>query len=270
MPRLALTDLSIRALKMDGAQVDYWDTKTSGFGIRIGKRTKAFVAKVDNRRITIGQYPLLSLQEARRLALGLKSEGGDPSCKTPFKEALDTFFEVHVPTLKPRTQREIKRTLNRHFLPELKGKKLSEIVHADITAITDELLDTPSEAWHAFKDVRTFFNWCVPRYIAHSPCEGLKSPARYVPRKRVLTYDEIRTIWVELGKVDYPFSQIVKLLVMVNCTEDFGEQPQVANGASDLLVELFGERGKHARSAVGMQMLPSNIPVEIEMVVEIR
>jgi len=65
-------------------------------------------------------------------------------------------------------------------------------------------------------------------------------------------------------------SQIVKLLVMVNCTEDFGEQPQVANGASDLLVELFGERGKHARSAVGMQMLPSNIPVEIEMVVEIR
>jgi enamine deaminase RidA (YjgF/YER057c/UK114 family) len=64
-------------------------------------------------------------------------------------------------------------------------------------------------------------------------------------------------------------TQIVKLLVMVNCTEDFGEQPQVANGASDLLVELFGDHGRHARSAVGMQMLPSNIPVEIEMVVEV-
>jgi enamine deaminase RidA (YjgF/YER057c/UK114 family) len=64
-------------------------------------------------------------------------------------------------------------------------------------------------------------------------------------------------------------SQIVKLLVMVNCTEEFAEQPQVANGASDLLVELFGDRGRHARSAVGMQMLPGNIPVEIEMIVEI-
>lgn len=64
-------------------------------------------------------------------------------------------------------------------------------------------------------------------------------------------------------------SHIVKLLVMVNCTEDFGEQPQVANGASDLLVALYDDRGRHARSAVGMQMLPFNIPVEIEMVVEV-
>jgi enamine deaminase RidA (YjgF/YER057c/UK114 family) len=64
-------------------------------------------------------------------------------------------------------------------------------------------------------------------------------------------------------------TRIVKLLGMVNCTEDFAEQPQVINGASDLLVELFGERGRHARSAVGMQMLPGNIPVEIEMIVEV-
>jgi enamine deaminase RidA (YjgF/YER057c/UK114 family) len=63
--------------------------------------------------------------------------------------------------------------------------------------------------------------------------------------------------------------RVVKLLCMVNCTEDFGEQPYVANGASDLLVSLYGDRGKHARSAVGMQMLPGNIPVEIEMIVEV-
>ena len=64
--------------------------------------------------------------------------------------------------------------------------------------------------------------------------------------------------------------RIVKLLGMVNCTEDFGSQPQVMNGASDLLVAIFGEAGRHARSAVGMQMLPSNISVEIEMVVEVE
>lgn len=64
--------------------------------------------------------------------------------------------------------------------------------------------------------------------------------------------------------------RIVKLLVMVNCTEDFVEHPAVANGASDLLVDLFGDSGRHARSAVGMQMLPQNIAVEVEMVVEVE
>jgi enamine deaminase RidA (YjgF/YER057c/UK114 family) len=65
-------------------------------------------------------------------------------------------------------------------------------------------------------------------------------------------------------------TRIVKLLGMVNCTEDYGEHPLVINGASDLLVEVFGEeRGKHARSAVGMQALPFGISVEIEMVVEV-
>jgi enamine deaminase RidA (YjgF/YER057c/UK114 family) len=64
--------------------------------------------------------------------------------------------------------------------------------------------------------------------------------------------------------------RIVKLLGMVNCTEDFPEHPQVINGASDLLVAIFGDAGRHARSAVGMQMLPSNIAVEVEMVVQLN
>lgn len=75
----------------------------------------------------------------------------------------------------------------------------------------------------------------------------------------------LKAVIGDLDKV----KRIVKLLGMVNCTEDFGQQPQVINGASDLLVELFGDGGRHARSAVGMQMLPNNIPVEIEMIVEI-
>ena len=65
-------------------------------------------------------------------------------------------------------------------------------------------------------------------------------------------------------------TRIVKLLGMVNCTEDLQDQPAVINGTSDLLVAVFGDRGKHARSTVGMQMLPFNISVEIEMVVEVE
>lgn len=62
---------------------------------------------------------------------------------------------------------------------------------------------------------------------------------------------------------------IVKILGMVNSAPEFGQQPQVINGCSDLLVEAFGERGRHARSAVGMSALPNGIPVEIEMIVEV-
>ncbi|MDX2045500.1 MAG: RidA family protein [Chitinophagaceae bacterium] len=64
--------------------------------------------------------------------------------------------------------------------------------------------------------------------------------------------------------------RIVKVLGMVNCAEGFTAQPKVMNGFSDLMVAVFGEKGKHARSAVGMYMLPDNIAVEIEMIVEIE
>lgn len=73
----------------------------------------------------------------------------------------------------------------------------------------------------------------------------------------------------EIGSLDR-VKRIVKLLGMVNCAPDFTRQPEVINGASDLLVEIFGERGRHARSAVGMAALPRNITVEVEMIVEIE
>ena len=72
-----------------------------------------------------------------------------------------------------------------------------------------------------------------------------------------------------IGDLD-KVKQVVKLLGMVNCGPDFTDQPKVINGVSDLLVEVFGERGKHARSAVGMNALPLNIAVEIEMIVEME
>ena len=78
----------------------------------------------------------------------------------------------------------------------------------------------------------------------------------------------LSSLKAEIGDLDRVV-RIVKLLGFVNCTEKFGEPPRVMNGASDLLIELFGERGRHARSAVGMQALPNGIAVEVEMVVEI-
>lgn len=78
----------------------------------------------------------------------------------------------------------------------------------------------------------------------------------------------LATVKAEMEDLD-KVKRVVKLLGMVNCTEDFKDQPEVINGCSDLLVEVFGEIGKHARSAVGMQALPNGIPVEIEMILEV-
>jgi len=69
----------------------------------------------------------------------------------------------------------------------------------------------------------------------------------------------------DLDRVD----QIVKVLSMVNSDPNFVDPPAVTNGCSDLLVEVFGEKGKHARSAVGVATLPGGMPIEIEVIVQI-
>jgi len=71
---------------------------------------------------------------------------------------------------------------------------------------------------------------------------------------------------------DDPFSQVKKLVKMtgfVNCEADFTEQPKVLNGASDLMIEVFGEAGRHSRSAVGVNVLPMNVCVEVEAIFEL-
>jgi enamine deaminase RidA (YjgF/YER057c/UK114 family) len=96
----------------------------------------------------------------------------------------------------------------------------------------------------------------------------LKVEEGYEAAKRVALgiLGSIKGLIGDLDKV----TRIVKLLGMVNCESTFKDHPQVINGASDFLVEVFGDKGKHARSAVGMNALPFNISVEIEMVVEVE
>jgi enamine deaminase RidA (YjgF/YER057c/UK114 family) len=79
----------------------------------------------------------------------------------------------------------------------------------------------------------------------------------------------LSTLKAELGDLN-KVKRVVKVLGMVNCTETFPDQPKVINGFSDLIVSVFGEKGKHARSAVGMNSLPGNMAVEIEIIVELE
>jgi enamine deaminase RidA (YjgF/YER057c/UK114 family) len=109
-------------------------------------------------------------------------------------------------------------------------------------------------------------------------------PQKHIPLGKVgkeLTLDQgyeaarntalclISTLKDALGDLD-KVKRIIKLVGFVNCAEDFKDQPKVVNGASDLFVEVFGDKGKHARSAIGMYQLPGGIPVEIEIIAEVE
>lgn len=79
----------------------------------------------------------------------------------------------------------------------------------------------------------------------------------------------LSSLKAEIGDLN-KVKRVVKVLGMVTSTPEFTDQPKVINAFSDLMVEVFGEKGKHARSAVGMAALPGNIAVEIEMIVEVE
>lgn len=86
---------------------------------------------------------------------------------------------------------------------------------------------------------------------------------------RLTAINQLAVLKAELGNLN-KVKRIVKVLGMVNCEADFKDHPKVINGFSDMMVEIFGEKGRHARSAVGMCSLPRNMAVEIELVVEVE
>jgi enamine deaminase RidA (YjgF/YER057c/UK114 family) len=86
---------------------------------------------------------------------------------------------------------------------------------------------------------------------------------------RTVGLDLLAVLRQELGSLD-KVKRVVKVLGMVNASPEFEDHPKVINGCSDLFVQVLGDKGKHARSAVGMGSLPMGIPVEIEVIVEVE
>ena len=85
---------------------------------------------------------------------------------------------------------------------------------------------------------------------------------------RLCTINALAQLKAALGSLDR-IQRVVKVTGFVNCMPDFSEQPKVVNGSSDLLVQVFGDKGKHARAAVGVGSLPLGSAVEVEFIVEI-
>jgi enamine deaminase RidA (YjgF/YER057c/UK114 family) len=97
---------------------------------------------------------------------------------------------------------------------------------------------------------------------------GVVSQDEAVECARQCALNALAAIKAEVGELA-EVKQIVKVVVFVASTPDFTAQPQVANGVSELLGEVFGDAGRHARSAVGVAVLPLDAPVEVELIVEV-
>lgn len=205
MPVVRLTDISLRSLK-EGL---YFDERTPAFGLRVGKQRKTWlVLKEPNRtKVRIGHYPALSLADARRKALVVLGSPLQPSDAPTFPEARQTYLDQG--QWCPRARYEMNRILNRYFQWT---KALDKITHRDVAEVIDKI-EAKSEARHAFKNIRAFFNWCVPRYLQYSPCTGLKSPTRYTPRSRVLSDDELHKVWHAVPHDVY--GTTIKLLILM-------------------------------------------------------
>lgn len=227
MPTVNLTDISVRNTQPPSAgQETHWDDGLPGFGLRVsqgGAKSFVLVHGRNRQRTTIGRYPIISLSQARTKAKEILAErtlGRRQGASLKFEESLILFGSTHCDkNNKARTAKETKRLLNKHFLPKLRHEHLEDITTSTIAGIVDKLLDTPSEANHAFAAIRLFFRWATRRqYVLHSPCEPMLMPTRSRTRERVLTNRELKSVW---EAAEGTFGTIVKLLILTGqrCNE---------------------------------------------------
>lgn len=111
-----------------------------------------------------------------------------------------------------------------------------------------------------FKDDKSIYIGRVGREVS---LEQAKEAAKYC------ALNCLAAIKAEIGNLDQ-IESVVKVLGFVNSDDDFHDMPEVMNGFSEFIIEVFGDKGRHARSAIGTSNLPGNIPVEVEMVVKLK
>lgn len=208
MSTARLTDVSIRALKPpQTGQQTYWDR---GLGVRVSQGgSKTFVVLAGpGRRRALGRYPELSLADAKQKAKLYVANATGIS----FNDALELFVKVHCKAKnRPSTAYHTERLLRIHF-----GHFRSLDLSANqISLVLDKLVDTPSEANHAFTAARTFFRWCERRgYVEKNPIRTLQMPYAKKRRKRVLSDEELLSVWNAAGEMEGEFGTIVRLLIL--------------------------------------------------------
>ena len=211
---MRLTDISIRKLKHpEKGQKVHFDDSTPGFGVRASKRYKSFVVyfgERENRRFkTLGRYPDLSLQQARKEAKKILSSNpvhvSTRSKKYP--DAVSDFLEDCLNRNRPSTAKSYK-----HYLTAYKAKKrVGDITRSDIKNHLQVYRGRDSAYSHALTSFKVFFNWCTQQeMIDRNPIAGEKNIS-VAARDRVLSIEELKQVY---EYEDGMFSNILKLCIL--------------------------------------------------------
>lgn len=245
-----LTDLSIRKLTYPATgQVTYWDETTPGFGLRCSQKTKSFVVMYgEKRRLkTIGRYPEIGLQEARKEARSFLSHASfhkHEVSRVTYQEAVILFLRDCETRLRPITIREYRRHLKFFDFK----KDLTDIGRPDVVKKLDELRDRPSSQNYAFTTMKVFFNWAIRNQLcSYHPIAADKKPNRLSSRERVLDDQEMAILFSYTISNRGLFNDLVSLLILT------GQRRSEIGGLewseiNDGFLELSGERTKNHRS----------------------
>jgi integrase len=221
MPTVNLTDRFCASAKaLDGTRTDYFDETVNGLALRVtehGKRSWCFHFRSPRdgkrARATIGGYPGTSLAAARGRALEarqLVEAGNDPRLALAGQASagmtVGGLVEAYLADPEKaalRSKPEIERRLRRNVLPLIGGIKISELRRRDMRNVTDAMLwrGVKVEATRVFEDMRSVVRWAVQNeYLDANPLDGMSKPAEATSRERVLSDDEVQTLWRGLPK----------------------------------------------------------------------
>jgi integrase len=226
--QIALTAKTLDALKGKEKRYDVHDLHCPGLSVRVsGNNRKVFSTKyrlgIEQKRITLGVYPRMSLATAREKAMDILrqvDEGIDPSKQRrrpdmKVESICRDFIRLHAQA-RNKSWREAERTLERELISVHGQRDIREIKKRDILDAMDAAIDRGSgyQANRILSHVRKLFNWCLERDILDkSPVAGLKPPTKEVSRERALDDDEVAGLLRACRNDLYPFRQYAPMLL---------------------------------------------------------
>jgi integrase len=259
---LLLTDRFCDRAKCE-VQTDYFDETVSGLALRVSKHgvkawTFLYTAGGKRRRITLGRYPAISLANARTLALEARSTvaaGLDPRPKASMNVAdlVEAYIVKH--TVGLRSGDEIARRLRKNIVSVIGTVPLAELHRRDATRVVDAIAGrgAPIEASRTFQDLRSMLRWALARGdIDADPIAGMSAPPGGKPRERVLSDDELRTLWTRLPTaLSLECQRIIRLCLLT--AQRVGEVAGMTRGEIDFdqrVWRLPGTRTKNGHAHV--------------------
>ena len=284
MPRVALTDRFCSTAKSIGGQTDYFDATVSGLALRVteqGRRSWCYLytSPRDGKRAraTIGTYPATSLAVARGKALEAKGHveaGEDPrlvlagqaTAGMTVAGLVDAYL-ADPEKAALRSKAEIDRRLRKNVVPVIGEVKLAELRRRDVRNVTAAILKRGRkvEATRVFEDVRAMVRWAVQNeYLDANPLDGMGKPAEATSSNRVLSEDEIRTLWQGLPDAlgrSVQCQRIVKLCLVTG--QRVGEVAGIVAAEIDLKAREWRLPGNRTKNGHAHVVPFSDLAIEI-------